>query len=582
MAGNENGPRPKDESQLLGYAQELRAFLASEEQKVFLVHGLWGTGKTYFWKRFVRENRGEIREAFYAYVSLFGSSSVSDIKGLVMVGGEPLREAETIGDTWTRIRNWTIAKRRYFEAIKLPYILNLGAAIPAFEELLIKNYLVCFDDLERRNKALDLEQFFGFVSVLKEQNQCRVVMICNEEELSSRDRRTLSKYREKIIDRQISYNPSFAENFGLIFPSTQIAVREVFRDLGLNNIRVFQQTLWGIRYFEPYLKNCHEAVVEQFRQQCAKLAAVHYGLSKHLTLEDVRSTSWLMVAGRGDDGVKTKSSELIRRLEFSPTDADDLIAEFLRNGYCDVSELKAVIERLNQNFKRSEAERQLRRVWDLVRDNYRSNSAELVTETKEFFAKHHQFLPFEYTKQLLDFVHKLEPSFQTAQMEQEAAEHAIPTADAQELQKIEELCTSQKIKTAIDVRRQTLKAKKSIGTLVEALASPNGWNPGDFTLLNEYSEQELSDWLVRASESRLLSAIADIMVRALRPTADNKSGSDVVKKCRAILGKLGERSSLDAFRTKQVLDLVNQHLRASELPELSEITAVTDPPIQAR
>jgi hypothetical protein len=559
---NKAEPQPKDESQL-AYAEELRAFLASGEQKVLLIHGLWGIGKTYFWRRFVNDNRGAIRETFYSYVSLFGSSSVSHIKGLVMFGGEAVRDPKTVGDVLTRGRNWLASKRRYFEAVSLPHIANLGAAVAAFEELLIKDYLVCFDDLERRNKALDLEQFFGFVSVLKEQNDCRVVIICNEEELSPRDRRILSKYREKIIDRQITYNPSFAENFRLIFPSNEIAIREVFRNLGLNNIRVFQQTLWCMRYFKPYLKDCHEAVVEQFLQQCAKLAAVHYGLSKHLTVEQVRLTSWLLVAGSDDDKVKTKSNELIKRLEFSPTEADDLIVEFLRNGYCGVSELKAVIEGLNQNYKRSEAEKELRRVWGLVWDNYRANSAEFLTETKQFFAKHYQFLPFDYTKQLLDFVHKIEPSFEVAQMEQQAAEHAISTADAQVLQTIEKLCTSPTIKTAIEARRQTLKPKKSIETLIGVLAEPGGWNPSDFCLLNEYSEEELLDWLSQADEPRLLLAIAEIVARGQHQSADNKSGAEVGRKFRSVLEKLAKRSPLDASRTESLFERLRRRLPES-------------------
>ncbi len=120
----------------------------------------------------------------------------------------------------------------------------MGTLLPSFEELLIKNYLVCFDDLERRNKALDLEQFFGLVSVLKEQNDCRIVMICNETELSERHLRTLSKYREKIVDRQLTYEPLFDENFRIIFPEANPSIREVFEAVGLNNIRVFQQANW--------------------------------------------------------------------------------------------------------------------------------------------------------------------------------------------------------------------------------------------------------------------------------------------------------------------------------------------------
>jgi hypothetical protein len=112
--------------------------------------------------------RRSLKESFYSYVSLFGASSVAHVKSLVLFGGEALRPADDLPSLARRIANFVAGKRRYLPEISLPHVGNIGNAIGAFDELLIKNYLVCFDDLERRNKELDLEQFFGLVSLLKE------------------------------------------------------------------------------------------------------------------------------------------------------------------------------------------------------------------------------------------------------------------------------------------------------------------------------------------------------------------------------------------------------------------------------
>src|SRR5437899_99263 len=61
-------PQPR-----LVYAAELKRFLSSADQKVLLLHGSWGTGKTYFWNDFVRKERQCIQETFYSYASLFGA-----------------------------------------------------------------------------------------------------------------------------------------------------------------------------------------------------------------------------------------------------------------------------------------------------------------------------------------------------------------------------------------------------------------------------------------------------------------------------------------------------------------------------
>lgn len=81
------------------------------------------------------------------------------------------------------------------------------------------------------------------------------------------------RYREKIVDRAITYQPTFDSNFGIIFLSQNQGIRDVFRRLNLNNIRVFQQALWCLQYFDAHLTG-HLAMVQQFREQCVKLSCV--------------------------------------------------------------------------------------------------------------------------------------------------------------------------------------------------------------------------------------------------------------------------------------------------------------------
>jgi hypothetical protein len=42
---------------------------------------------------------------------------------------------------------------------------------------------VCFDDFERLSPSIKLEEVLGFIAELKEQKECKVVMILNEGKL---------------------------------------------------------------------------------------------------------------------------------------------------------------------------------------------------------------------------------------------------------------------------------------------------------------------------------------------------------------------------------------------------------------
>src|SRR5437764_15454950 len=62
--------------------EELSRFLESDTPEVIAIRGKWGIGKTYAWKKILKEQkcRGKIKLKRYSYVSLFGVSSLQDLK----------------------------------------------------------------------------------------------------------------------------------------------------------------------------------------------------------------------------------------------------------------------------------------------------------------------------------------------------------------------------------------------------------------------------------------------------------------------------------------------------------------------
>src|SRR5579862_1313372 len=62
--------------------EELARFLGSDEPEVVAIRGKWGIGKTYAWKKMLREQKrlGKVKKQRYSYVSLFGVNSLQDLK----------------------------------------------------------------------------------------------------------------------------------------------------------------------------------------------------------------------------------------------------------------------------------------------------------------------------------------------------------------------------------------------------------------------------------------------------------------------------------------------------------------------
>lgn len=554
------------------FEQDFLDFCKSEssgKQRVMLFQGKWGTGKTYFWNHFVEAHRDDIKERFYSYVSLFGSGSIPHIRGLVMFGARSLRESETWEDRRKRIVQLVLSKARYLNVLNIPYIRNVDAALANLEELFIKDYLICFDDLERRNQSLDMEQFLGFVSVLKEQNNCRVVLICNENELSETDKKALDKYREKIVDRQITFAPTFDDNFRIIFPPENDEIRGSFASLELNNIRVFQQTAWCLAYFEPFFAKLDPALRTALRQQCTKLACIHYAYARVVSLGNFREGSWLSSFLKDKNEPASEADRLREILEFVPTDFDDFVVEYLENGYCEPTKLESVLARLNSAQAKAIAEAELRRVWRLVYDSFRADSGEIVEKAVKCVTDHYANLHFESVEALFGLLREIEGSFQPGPLWEQVCSHAASISDIASLAHIEEVCDSLAVKNAVAQRRTELRDSRSISDLVRALSHPEGWNPSDFVRLDQYSDTDFINWLRDSDGELSLSDVATVIVRGMTGSV-SEGGAPLAAKLLGAVKTFSSRSALDALRVdKYVLRRINSGLAERGHPPLA-------------
>lgn len=74
--------------------------------------------------------------------------------------------------------------------------------------MLVRDQLVCFDDLERRGDGLRPKDVLGLISFLREQRNCKVVLILNDEAMDDAARAEFETHLEKVVDVSLVYEPS--------------------------------------------------------------------------------------------------------------------------------------------------------------------------------------------------------------------------------------------------------------------------------------------------------------------------------------------------------------------------------------
>lgn len=208
--------------------QLYKLLITNKESVVVSIKGSWGIGKSYFWHKFAKR----FEEKKYAYISLFGKTSLNDIKKDIICqissSAKILEKAKGI-----------LGSSNYLG-------VDISSALTLFSKSDFENITICFDDFERVSKEVDIKDVIGLISELKEQKECKIVIINNVDQLEDADKlndkriikiskkekssievpkysisttnnkESFELFSEKIIDFTFTYSPSIQENYLLL------------------------------------------------------------------------------------------------------------------------------------------------------------------------------------------------------------------------------------------------------------------------------------------------------------------------------------------------------------------------------
>ncbi|MFT6084723.1 MAG: hypothetical protein ACJA1M_001625, partial [Alphaproteobacteria bacterium] len=245
----------------------IKKFLVFEHMHVLSISGAWGVGKTFAWdsefKKFQKDNESDNWAKNYTYVSLFGINNVQNLKSKIIFSGKTEKTAEGISGFFSKLTSSITAKGDETNIALSGIVGAIGGVASIGKDIYIEeslnNKLICIDDLER--SKIDIQDLLGFVSYLRKEKNCKVVLIYNEEKLcSDNNKQIISEFREKIIDQHFIYSPSVNDTISLAYQGeTNENPYEQLKDykniiiekcdfLKLNNIRIIQKILCHFKH----------------------------------------------------------------------------------------------------------------------------------------------------------------------------------------------------------------------------------------------------------------------------------------------------------------------------------------------
>ncbi len=281
--------------------EQLTSILKEKNNKdgiVVSLQGAWGIGKTYFWNEFAKNTWNENQQV---YISLFGKHSLDDIKKQIVLKVYDRNKIANFMDN-----NPIIGK-----IIETKWGVDASMIANSFTIDTFENIVLCFDDFERISANLSIYEILGFITELKEQHKCKIIIINNNDSLKEQDNLNhqkvlkkklikkdkdsalleeikygkleddhemleklfitqtnnqdiFNKFSEKIIDYKLYYEPHYSDNLNLIRDEDLMFVNwELIEELlskvsNVNkqcNIRLMKQLFYKLKLFENSLDN---------------------------------------------------------------------------------------------------------------------------------------------------------------------------------------------------------------------------------------------------------------------------------------------------------------------------------------
>jgi hypothetical protein len=374
-------------------------FIRDDRASVLVLRGAWGVGKTHFWKSCISENPQSSRST-YSYVSMFGISTIQQLQLSVFINARDLKTGgERAPHTAATVTNKLGGAKKFLSG--LPALLPEGwakratFAIDAVVPHMINDLLICLDDFERiPSDGIPMEEVLGFVTTLKEERNCKVVLIFNDAELRDRNE-TYQRYREKVVDVDLVFAPTVTEAADLALPGDHKfgqLIRERLEILGVNNIRLVKRMLGNVDRIAPLLMNVKPEIAHTIVAMTLLLTWVELDTSPNRpTLKSVRSFNSMtsLVAqelgkqgkqkGQTEQQEEALWEETLRRFGFTSFDTcDEAIARVVSQGYVEGSGLDAEIKKLNDAANAVDAEQSFVRAWRLYHDGLDDDEAEIV------------------------------------------------------------------------------------------------------------------------------------------------------------------------------------------------------------
>lgn len=550
------------------------------DMRVMVLKGEWGVGKTELWSRYVDEKIRLRPESFsqvaYSYISLFGQDSVPAVRKSIFQSTRKIKKDSEVEAAFDQAIE---SKKGLLDVVpSLPNLLKTSGAgwvskilsgIPLFngysslidsiEGSLVNNYVVCFDDLERRAKNLRLKDFMGLVDELAARKSCKVIIVFNEKTLEEKDKEHFAQYREKIVDLEVCYSPPYEDNLSIVFEKSDPIhshLEPLLPKLGLKNIRVIKKVGWLLSELKLQSSFWDDRIEPELAAHVAVFCLAYFQPDDFVPYEEVRRsmhTYTLLSFMKDDESEESEEYKKLRAvvsdLKLTPKAYDAHIVDLLENGVVDPESLESDLRRVASDLDRIEIANKISDAWSIFSDSFCDNKEDFTQALEEVLTSHVSDLELSEFSGAVDALEELGvdvSDYLSAYIEANSSDLAkVNLADPVSAPRVR----NSRLRSEIE-RLYSGNISFDLDEITQRISSTSSWNPEDIEYLASLSSDHYYDW-IKSNPDNLVAKIRAGLLRFGNLGGEgSKVYSSIAGKVKEALVRLGRESDMNKRRVE--------------------------------
>lgn len=255
--------------------KRITEYLNLETNYAVVIKGVYGIGKSYYIKNELFPevsmlsvpNNEDDEKYTPVLISLFGVNSIAEIQSQIFIELYPFFKSKGF-KLAAGLGNGVM---KFFSGLDFKELFH-SSTDSADKFVDYSSILLCIDDLDRKGKDLKLEEVYGFINNLVENNNAKILIVANEGELLKEFEGNKSEYSniiEKVIGVSLTYIPDIRKVYSQIIRNLYSASDPDYHSFLIENKNIIverieqnNRNLRNLIFFIEHFKLIHKELIK--------------------------------------------------------------------------------------------------------------------------------------------------------------------------------------------------------------------------------------------------------------------------------------------------------------------------------